>query len=140
MFLLDTDVLSMLFREHPSVTERFLRVSATEFVATTVISRIEILRGRFDFLLKAADEAELRRARDSISQSERHLAAIRQMQLEESGVLEFERLRKIKSLRKIGRADLLIACVVLANRATLVTRNVKDFKLVPGLKYENWAD
>jgi tRNA(fMet)-specific endonuclease VapC len=54
--------------------------------------------------------------------------------------MEFERLLGIKSLRKIGRGDLSIAAITLAHKATLVTRNVKDFKLVPGLRYENWAD
>jgi predicted nucleic acid-binding protein len=35
-------------------------------------------------------------------------------------------------LKKIGRGDLLIAAITLANQATLVTRNEKDFCLVPG--------
>lgn len=34
---------------------------------------------------------------------------------------EFERLRRVSKLRKVGRADLLIASISLANRATLVT-------------------
>ena len=52
---------------------------------------------------------------------------------------EFERLRANKKLKKIGRRDLLIACIALANRARLVTRNQKDFRQVPGLHVENWA-
>jgi predicted nucleic acid-binding protein len=35
---------------------------------------------------------------------------------------------------------MLIACTALANDALLVTRNVKDYKDVPGLRIENWAD
>jgi predicted nucleic acid-binding protein len=35
---------------------------------------------------------------------------------------------------------LLIAAIVLANRATLVSRNLTDFRQVPGLQVENWAD
>jgi len=46
----------------------------------------------------------------------------------------------MKELRKIGRADLLIASIALAKNATLVTRNVGHFKLIPGLKTVNWAD
>ena len=52
----------------------------------------------------------------------------------------FDRLRQDKAVRKIGRNDLLIACISLAQDATLVTRNTKDFSLVPGLKLANWAD
>jgi tRNA(fMet)-specific endonuclease VapC len=53
---------------------------------------------------------------------------------------EFDVLRQNKKLKKIGRGDLLIAALTLANRATLVTRNRKDFGQVPGLKVEDWAD
>ena len=53
---------------------------------------------------------------------------------------EFDRLRQSRKLKKIGRADLLIAAITLANRATLVSRNLKDFRQVPGLQVENWAD
>jgi tRNA(fMet)-specific endonuclease VapC len=54
--------------------------------------------------------------------------------------LEFDRLRQNKRLKKIGRGDLLIASIALAHRATLVTRNVRDFRQIPGLQVENWAD
>ena len=39
-------------------------------MATTVISRIEILRGRFDFVMKAADGQQLQRAQKWLDQSE----------------------------------------------------------------------
>jgi tRNA(fMet)-specific endonuclease VapC len=54
--------------------------------------------------------------------------------------LACDQTRQIKKLKAIGRKDLLIACIALANRATLVTRNLRDFQAVPGLKLENWAD
>lgn len=53
---------------------------------------------------------------------------------------EFDRLRDNKSLRKIGRADLLIACIELAGQATLVTRNLRHFCMISGLHVLNWAD
>ena len=52
----------------------------------------------------------------------------------------FDRLRSMKRLRKIGRADLLIASMAIASKATLVTRNVTHFKQVSGLDTVNWAD
>jgi tRNA(fMet)-specific endonuclease VapC len=60
--------------------------------------------------------------------------------LGQSAVAEFARLYAQRELRKIGNRDLLIAAIALANRATLVTRNLKHFRPIPGLKLENWAD
>jgi tRNA(fMet)-specific endonuclease VapC len=34
--------------------------------------------------------------------------------------------------------DLKIASIALANGATLLTRNTRDFQKVPGLQIENW--
>ena len=39
----------------------------------------------------------------------------------------------------IGPLDMLIAAVALANNATLITNNVREFARVPGLRVENWA-
>jgi tRNA(fMet)-specific endonuclease VapC len=52
---------------------------------------------------------------------------------------EFDRLRHLKALKKIGRADLLIASIALAWRATLVTRNLRHFRQISGLILEDWA-
>jgi tRNA(fMet)-specific endonuclease VapC len=49
-------------------------------------------------------------------------------------------LRRNKKLKKIGRTDLLIASIALARGATLITRNVRHFQLIPGIRIENWAD
>ena len=40
----------------------------------------------------------------------------------------------------IGDRDIMIAATALANNATLVTNNVNEFKRVPGLRIESWAE
>ena len=40
--------------------------------------------------------------------------------------------------RPIGANDLMIASIALAGSLTLATRDVDDFKRVPGLKVEGW--
>jgi tRNA(fMet)-specific endonuclease VapC len=139
MKVFDTDTLTLLFGGHERVTER--RRAETEEVAITIVSHIETLRGRFDMLLKAADGAELQRAQLWLDKTVRNLAAIpRVIAIDVAAAAEFDRLRENKKLKKIGRADLLIASIALAHRATLVTRNLKHFRQVPGLQLENWAD
>lgn len=140
MFVLDTDILTLLFAGHSRVLNRRNQVSSAD-IATTVVSRIQSLLGRFQFLLKAASGAELLRAQRLLDGTMRALAQIEtEFSIDEAAAAEFERLRHYKKLKRIGRSDLLIAAITLANRATLVTRNQKDFRQVPGLPIENWAD
>ena len=40
----------------------------------------------------------------------------------------------------IGKMDLRIAAIALEEDATVITRNLRDFQRVPGLKCENWID
>jgi tRNA(fMet)-specific endonuclease VapC len=138
MIVLDTDILTLFLQNHPRVVERHRQ--AQDEVVITIISQIETLQGRFASLLKAADSAALQRGQQRLDQAERDLKPFRNLPVTAAAAAEFERLRGDKKLKKIGRADLLIAAITLAHRATLVTRNLKDFRQVPGLKVENWAD
>jgi tRNA(fMet)-specific endonuclease VapC len=139
MYILDTDTLNLVFRAHPQVMDRRSSVPAAQ-IAITVITRIEVLQGRFAFLLKAATAPELRRAQQLLEQTEQALTAVSQVLPIEAAADEFDRLRANRKLKKIGRADPLIAAITLARQATLVTRNLKDFRQVPALQVENWAD
>lgn len=138
MILLDTDILTLWLTGHAEVGRRVLETS--DPVAITVISRIELLRGRFDFLLKADDGARIQVAQARLDQTERQLAGLAVVSFDAGSAAEFDRLRQVKKLKQIGRADLLIACMARAHRATLVTRNLRHFRQISGLMMENWAD
>jgi predicted nucleic acid-binding protein len=56
---------------------------------------------------------------------------------DERAATEFQRLRR--SRLRIGTMDLKIAAIVLAHDATLLSRNLSDFRKVPGLKVEDWT-
>ena len=138
MIVLDTDILTFYLHDHPGVVQRVQ--DAGDDVVLTIISRIETLHGRFASLLKAANGEELQRGQLRLEQAERDLARFPVLPVTAAAAAEFDRLRQHKKLKKLGRGDLLIAAITLANRATLVTRNLKDFRQVPGLQIENWAD
>lgn len=138
MHVLDTDTLTHLIRGHPRVVERATPVAADVFV--TVATRIEQLRGRFDAVFKAESGEKLIQAQLRLIETEKDLSRIPMLPIDATAAAEFDRLRANKKLKKIGRGDLLIAAITLAHGATLVTRNLKDFRLVQGLKLENWAD
>jgi tRNA(fMet)-specific endonuclease VapC len=138
MILLDADILTLLFAGNEIVRVRADQQEG-EF-GIPIITRIQVLRGRFEALLKAADGAELVRAMVRLEQSERYLEELVVTPVDDKAAAEFDRLRQHKKLKKIGRGDLLIASIALANHATLVTRNLRHFRQIPGLKLENWAD
>jgi tRNA(fMet)-specific endonuclease VapC len=50
---------------------------------------------------------------------------------------EFQRLQKTRI--RIGTMDLKIAAIALTSNATLLTRNLIDFRKVPDLKVEDWS-
>jgi tRNA(fMet)-specific endonuclease VapC len=138
MIILDSDILTLFFSGHDRVIRRVQ--AASEPIVTTVISWCEIIRGRIDFLLKAAEAQQVRRASWLLERSEQNLAKLVIVRFDESAAAEFDRLRLDRKLRKIGRADLLIAAIALTNQATLVSRNLRHFRTVAGLRLENWAD
>jgi tRNA(fMet)-specific endonuclease VapC len=95
---------------------------------------------RFAYLLKASDGVQLQAAQSRLDQTERQLQGLVVIPFDEQSAAEFDRLRLIKNLKRIGRADVLIASIALARRATLITRNLRHFQQIPGLSLENWAD
>ena len=139
MYFLDTDILTLAHAGQTRVSDQLRRVDADE-VAITVITQIEILQGRFAAVLKASHGEQLVRAQELLLRSEQRLRLLEIIPVDAACAAEFDRLRQHKKLKKIGRGDLLIASIALAHRATLVTRNVKDFRQIPGLQVENWAD
>lgn len=139
MYLLDTDTLTYLYAGQPQVVSR-LQQAGTPNVGTTIITKIEVLRGRMDAVIKAADAGKLLHAQQLLIRSEQFIEAMIVVPLDQPAATLFERLAKAPTLHKIGRADLLIASIALTNRAILVTRNRRHFAKVPGLIVVSWVD
>lgn len=139
MYLLDTDTLTHLWANHELVVERLFHCPDSN-IGTTSISKCEILRVRCENLLKGATPSELLTAQQRLDRSEFQLAELMVVPFDVSSAAQLTHLMQISKLRKIGRADLLIASIALANNATLVTRNLKHFRQIPKLKLENWVD
>jgi tRNA(fMet)-specific endonuclease VapC len=140
IFALDTNILSELLKSNPRIVARFDAVPEADEVVITVVSWFEVLRGRMASILTAADAEQLLTAQTRFVADRKTLERFQVLDFTIAAGAHFERLLTNKKLKKIGRADLLSACIALAHRATLVTRNLKDFKRVPGLAVENWAD
>lgn len=140
MILLDTDILSLLHAGNEGVVDRVERLDPGELLGTTVITRGEIIRARFEYLFKASDGEQLLKAQYWLEASEALLGDLFIVCVTTEAADEFDRLRRQRKLRKIGRRDLLIASIALAHRAKLISRNLKHFRPIDGLTVENWAD
>ena len=139
MHFLDSDTFSHLHAGHPHVVANLRAVDDPD-VGTTIVTKIEILRARIAFVLKAATGEQLLRAQHWLQVSEEQLSNILIVSIDAAAAVEFDRLRRMRKLRRIGRADLLIASISLANDATLVTRNLRHFQPIPNLRVVNWVD
>ncbi len=139
MIVLDTDTLTLFDHGHAKVQRRIAALDR-EPLCVTIMTRIEVFMGRAANILKSANEAELRIAIERYHHSEKLFASLRIIDFDDAAISHFGRLRNQKNLKKIGRPDLLIACIALSHDALLVTRNLKDYKDVAGLRAENWVD
>ena len=135
-FVLDTDMMSMLQRGHPSVAARFGHHQPYE-VATTIISVEEQLSGWYALLRRAKTPADLVRVYGYMSETVRFLGTLPILTFTDGAAGIYERLRRRHP--RIGRMDLRIGAIVIAHDATLVTRNLADFKEIEDLVVEDWS-
>jgi tRNA(fMet)-specific endonuclease VapC len=136
LYILDTDMLTLLEEGHPAVGRRFLQ-ERREDVAVTVLSVEEQLSGWYTQLRKAKRLERLAWAYRRLTDTVSFLAHLRVLTYDQAAMQRYEQLRTRKI--KIGRMDLRIAATVLEQSAILVTRNARDFGRVPHLQMEDWS-
>lgn len=139
MHILDTDTLSHLYAGNQNVIRAIQKLLDPD-ISTTIITKVEMLRGRIDYILKAEADRDLLKAQQLFYRTEDLLSQIEVMAVTQDAVNHLAELVAIPKLRKVGRADLIIASIALSHRATLVTRNLRHFRQVSGLKVTNWVD
>ena len=120
MFLLDTDVLSHYWIGNQRVVQRVFEAAAFK-VGITSITKAEVLRRRCENLLKAESAVEILKAQSRLDLTETRLARLSVVPFSEPAAERFDRLLQVDRLKRIGRADMLIASIAIANDATLVT-------------------
>ena len=142
IYAFDTDTFSLLLRGQSRVAERYtdlVGAAVHRFVLPAVV-RIELLEGRFASITKAPDGPSVLKAYRLLERTEQAMTPYSILPIDRRAADFFSRFRKDRKFRNARVKDLQIACIALAHNATLVTRNTKDFAVVPGLTLENWAD
>lgn len=128
--LLDTDILSELFKEHPKVNaraEEYLREHAR--LTISHIQKYEVLKG-----LKA------KKADKQITLFKRFCAKNDMLSITDDAI---EKASDIYASLKlsgnlISDADIFVAAIAITNNLVLITNNTNHFNRIKGLKLDNW--
>lgn len=129
MWVLDTNTVIYFFKDGGNVATRLFQHSPKDLALPAVVL-FELQVGIAKSLNPSKRQGQLETLVSSISvlpfgQPEAHAASEIRADLESQGT-------------PIGPFDTLIAGTALAYGATLVTRNIKEFKRVKALKLEDW--
>lgn len=139
MLILDTDHLSIMDQDTVAAFNlgRRLAVMSPEQVSVSIITYEEQMRGWMSYIARAATPVQQVLAYEKLQQFISQFRQILVVDYTLNAATHFDRLRR--SGVRIGAMDLKIAAICLANDATLLTRNLKYFDKVPGLRAEDWS-
>ena len=132
MYLFDTDVITNIFKPHPSqlLLGKLGRLAQRDqYISTITISEI----------VYAAEKS---------GRTAYHLRNLREILLPSVNIVGFDtkaaficggiRANLERQGRVLSLADMEIAAIAMANNFVLITGNTKHFKRIKALKLENW--
>jgi len=136
LYVLDTDTLQLYQDDNPEVVGRVHAVAPGDR-AISVVTVEEQLSGWYTQLRQAKSAERLAWAYRRLAATIRFLTRVQIVDFDERAIDRCEQLKKLKL--KVRKMDLRIAASVLERGAILVTRNLRDFQQVPGLRIEDWS-
>jgi len=133
IYLLDTNILIYLIKNHPpTVAQRIDALADDDQLCMSFITWAELLKGAE----RSTRKQEVLRRLDTLARQVTVIyptgAAICRHYAE-----QFTRLKEAGT--PIGANDLWIACHALAEDASLVTHNTREFQRIAGLRVEDWV-
>lgn len=133
-YLLDTNTVSYLLRNHsPALSSRLLGM-APESLAISVITA-----GELQFGLKRLDAGQRATALGQRLQHILESLPVLPLPTEAGERYAATRAHLEAKGTPIGGNDLWIAAHALSGDMTLITNNLREFQRVPGLKVEDWS-
>ncbi|MBW4509963.1 MAG: type II toxin-antitoxin system VapC family toxin [Scytonematopsis contorta HA4267-MV1] len=140
IWVLDTDHLSLLQREHPNVLQRINQINSGN-LAITVVTLEEQMKGWLNVINKYNDKfpqsENLIMAYKGLRDGIEYLNKLRLLDFDQSAYNCYREL--VNQRIRIGTRDLRIAAITLSIKGILVTRNNKDFSKIPNLQLEDWT-
>jgi tRNA(fMet)-specific endonuclease VapC len=110
--------------------------SSSESFAVTIVSVEEMMRGSLSLIHRRRDpQAQI----PPYAKLQRWIASLAKWQVLPWDMDAADRMASLRSQKiRVGSMDLKIAAVALVHGSILLTRNARDFELVPGLTIEDW--
>ncbi len=140
MIVPDTDVLTILQSASGGEFERLVRRlddAPDRPVYVTIVSFEEQMRGWLAYIARSKvpdrQVVAYQRLRRLVDDYRKRPI----LDYDTRAALEFGQL--VQRRIRIGTMDLKIAAIVLSQGAKLISRNLADFRKVPGLTVEDWA-
>ncbi len=132
-YLLDTNACIAIIKKHPIVTGRLRReLQSGSRIFASSIAAFELFYGA----VNSAHQAENKAAVDTLHGT--HVTAI-DFDVADAEAAGDIRAKLEKAGTPIGPYDVLIAGQARCRDLVVVTANEREFRRVPGLRWENWA-
>jgi len=139
-YLLDTDHLSILQRpggrEYPILVAK-INLHSIGDVSACIVSFQEQALGAHSLLSQAKNAVELVRNYQMLTRLLESYSELPVLPFDSNSGDMLGRLKPGKI--RIGKMDLRIAAIALANDIVLATRNHSDFSQIPGLRLVDWT-
>jgi len=138
--VLDTNHLSVLqWQDQPACDHLLARLDqlAPDDIATTIVSFQEQVQGWSAFLNRARKPAQVVLAYAKLEAVWRSFLKMNVLSFDDAAQVRFAVLRR--QCPRLQTLDLRIASIALATNAVLLSRNLRDFRQVPGLTVEDWT-
>jgi tRNA(fMet)-specific endonuclease VapC len=137
--LLDTDHLSILQANQADAATLRARIAMlpTANVHTSIISFQEQVKGWLAYIHRAKKPDDLLKGFRFLQELLRHYNEFPVLPFDQRAFSEFDRFRRQRI--RVSTSDLRIAAIAKANGVKLLSRNLRDFRLVPGLDVEDWT-
>lgn len=138
--LLDTDHLSVLQWEEQPACDRLLKrldELPPDDIATSIVSFHEQVQGWLAYLNRSRKPKQIVAAYEKLEVIWRWF-----LKMNVASYTSDAEDRSSQSKRQCPRVktlDLRIASIALASDSILLTRNSRDFRQVPGLRFEDWT-
>lgn len=139
-FLLDTDHISVLQRDEQPATgilRSRLKALSGEEVTVSIISFQEQTQGWLAFIHRARKSDQILKGFADLHDLLRYYSKGQVFTFDKASLDEFLRLRA-QGIR-IGTSDLRIAAIAKVHGVKLLSRNLRDFRQVPGLDVADWT-